>query len=137
MPPITWRSYSITLASLDFAAASIAIEEPLSSETRMTTLAPLARHWSACVFCFWALPSAFVITYETFAFVNAFTNPGRSWVSQRTEDFGSGRRTQTSAPPARFVGFATAEVIVTLTATAATTRATMVLFTVFPSMSFG
>ena len=98
-PPITWRSYSITFAPrLD--AASIAIEEPLSSETRMTTLAPLARHWSACVFCFWALPSALVITYETPAFLNAATSAGRSCVSQRTDDFGSGSRTQMSAPPA-------------------------------------
>ena len=98
----------------------------------MTTLAPLARHWSACVFCFWALPSALVITYETPALVNAFTNPGRSWVSQRTDDFGSGSRTQMSAPPARLVGFATAAVTVTLTVRAATTRAMMVFFTVFP-----
>ncbi len=40
LPPLTWRSYSITWASCDFAAFSIAIEEPASSETRMTTFAP-------------------------------------------------------------------------------------------------
>ena len=72
----------------------------------MTTLAPFARHWSACVFCFWASPSAFVITYETPAFLNAATSAGRSCVSQRTDDFGSGSSTQMSAPPVRFVGFA-------------------------------
>ena len=102
----------------------------------MTTLAPLARHWSACVFCFCALPSAFVITYETPALVNAATSAGRSWVSQRTEDFGSGRSTQMSAlPPVRRSDFADADETVTATASAATTSATMVLFTVFPSMS--
>ena len=136
MPPITWRSYSIAFAPLDFAAASIAIEEPLSSETRMTTLAPLARHWSACVFCFWGSPLALVITYETFAFVNAATKPGRSCVSQRTDDFGSGSSTQMSAPPFRLVGFATADVTVTLTASAAMTSITMSLFTIVASMSF-
>ena len=137
MPPMTWRSYSITFASLDLAAASIAIEEPLSSETRMTTLAPFARHWSACVFCFWALPSALVITYETFAFLNAATSAGRSCVSQRTDDFGSGSSTQMSAPPVRLVGFAIADETVTLIASAPTTRATMTFFTIIPSMSFG
>ena len=86
----------------------------------MTTFAPFARHWSACVFCFWALPSAFVITYETLAFLNAATSAGRSCVSQRTDDFGSGSSTQMSAlPPVCLVGFATAAVTVTLTANAA------------------
>jgi len=104
----------------------------------MTTLAPFAKHWSAWVFCFCALPSALVITYETFAFLKAATSAGRSCVSQRTEDFGSGSRTQMSAfPPDLLVGFATAAETVTLTASAPTTRATMTFFTIIPSMSFG
>ena len=109
----------------------------MSSETRMTTFAPFARHWSACVFCFWALPSAFVITYETFAFLNAATSAGRSCVSQRTDDFGSGSRTQMSALADFLVGFATAAVTVTLTVSAAITRATMTFFTINPPLSFG
>ena len=98
----------------------------------MTTFAPFARHWSAWVFCFWALPSAFVITYDTFAFLNAATRAGRSCVSQRTDVFGSGSRTQMSAPPVRFVGFAIADETVTVIASAPTTRATMTLFTICP-----
>ena len=82
----------------------------MSSETRITTFAPFERHWSACVFCFWASPLALVITYETFAFLNAATSAGRSCVSQRTDDFGSGSRTQMSAVAVFLVGFATAAV---------------------------
>jgi hypothetical protein len=75
-----------------------------------------------------------VITYETFAFLNAATSAGRSCVSQRTEDFGSGSRTQMSAFADFLVGFATAAVTVTLTATAPITRATISFFTIFPSI---
>src|SRR5215210_8825599 len=107
---MTWRSYSITFAPLDLAAASIAIEEPLSSEIRITTFAPFARHWSACVFCFCGSPLAFVITYETAAFLKAATKPGRSCVSHRTDDFGSGSRTQMSALADFLLVFATAPV---------------------------
>jgi hypothetical protein len=60
-PPTTWRSYSITFAPFDFAAFSIASDEPKSSETSTTTFAPLERHWSACDRCFCASPSALVI----------------------------------------------------------------------------
>ena len=88
----------------------------------MTTLAPFARHWSACVFCFWASPSAFVITYETPAFLNAVTSAGRSCVSQRTDDFGSGSSTQMSAAAVLLAGFASAAVTATLIAASATTK---------------
>jgi hypothetical protein len=99
----------------------------------MTTFAPFARHWSACERCFCASPSALLITYETFAFLNAATSAGRSCVSQRTDDFGSGNRTQMSAPPpAVLLGFATAPVTATLTVRAAITRATMTFFTIVP-----
>src|SRR5688572_22616927 len=37
------------------------------------------------------------MTYETLAFLNAATSAGRSCVSHRTDDFGSGSRTQMSA----------------------------------------
>src|SRR5262245_26851054 len=97
LPPLTWRSYSITFAPADFAAFSIAIDEPASSDTRMTTFAPLPRHWSACERCFCASPLALLITYETFAFVKAATSAGRSCVSQRTDVLGSGSSTQMSA----------------------------------------
>src|SRR5215218_8033815 len=132
-PPLTWRSYSITLAPRVLAEASIAIDEPRSSETRITTFAPFARHWSACVFCFCGLPSAFVITYDTPAFVNAATSAGRSCVSQRTDDFGSGSRTQMSPPPAFLLGFATAAETVTLTVRAAITSV-MTSFLTFASL---
>jgi hypothetical protein len=133
---LTWRSYSITFAPCDFAAFSIAIEEPASSETRMTTFAPALRHWSAWERCRWASPLALLITYETPAFLNAATRAGRSCVSQRTDVFGSGSSTQMSAfPPVTLVGFAPAPPTATLTVKAATTRATMTLFTVVPSIS--
>ena len=74
----------------------------------MTTFAPFDRHWSACECCLWASPLALLMTYETFAFLNAATSAGRSCVSQRTDDFGSGSRTQMSALAAFLVGFATA-----------------------------
>jgi hypothetical protein len=122
----------MTLALRDLAAASIAIDEPLSSEIRMTTFAPLARHWSAWVFCFCGSPLAFVITYETPAFLNAATKPGRSCVSQRTDDFGSGSSTQMSALALAFVGLATADVTATLTVSAPTTSVMMSFLTLFP-----
>src|SRR5690349_6496198 len=96
----------------------------------MTTFRPFARHWSACVFCFWASPSALVITYETFAFLNAATSAGRSCVSQRTDDFGSGRSTQISPPAVLLAGFASAAVTATLIAASATTSKMTNFFTI-------
>ena len=135
MPPFTWRSYSITFASRDLAAASIAIEEPRSSETRMTTLAPLARHWSACVFCFWALAVRVRDHVRDLRLLERrherrpilrLPADRRLRVGQQNADV-CGRRP-------RLVGFATAAVTVTLTARAAITSATMVLFTVDPPL---
>src|SRR4051812_10442463 len=88
----------MTFALLALAAFSIVSEEPASSETRMTTLAPLPMHCSAWDTCFCASPLALSITYDTPAFLNAETKAGRSCVSHRTDDFGSGSRTHTSAP---------------------------------------
>src|SRR4051812_44230892 len=70
--------------------------------TSMRTLAPLPRHWSAWVFCFWASLSALVIVYVTPAFLNAAISAGLSNFSQRTDDAVSGSRTQMS-PPAAFL----------------------------------
>src|SRR4051794_31484850 len=87
----------MTFAPAAAAAFSIVSDEPASSETRMTTLAPFARHWSACVFWRWASPLALLITYVTLARLKAVTSAGRSCVSHRTDDLGSGSRAQIDA----------------------------------------
>src|ERR671914_1373038 len=133
-PPTTWRSYSMTFAPRAFAALSIAIEEPKSSETRMTTFAPLARHWSACERCFCGSASALVTTYETPALLAAAMNAGRSCVSQRTDVFGSGSRKHRSALCAAPFVFAKAPPTVVLMTTAPRANTTMSFFT--PSLLF-
>jgi hypothetical protein len=72
------------------------------------------------------------MTYETLAALNAATKPGRSCVSHRTDDFGSGSRTQMSAVAEFLLEFATAPVTDALTAKAAITRTTMSFFTIHP-----
>src|SRR5579885_2692441 len=62
----------------------------------MTTLAPAARHAVACAFCFSGSLRALVMDAFTPAFANAALNAGASNCTQRTDDFVSGRRTQTS-----------------------------------------
>ena len=69
------------------------------------------------------------MTYEILAFLAAAMNAGRSWVSQRTDVFGSGRRKQTSAFPCADVSVvANAPLTVVVIATAATANTTMSLF---------
>src|ERR671918_2618333 len=76
------------------------------------------------------------MTYETLAFFAAATNAGRSCVSQRTDDFGSGSRKQRSALPCAALSvFANAPPTVVLMTTAATANTTMNLFTPLPSSS--
>src|SRR4051794_21463164 len=92
--------------------------------TSIRTLAPLPRHWSACVFCFWGSLSALVMLYDTFAALNAEMSAGLSKCSQRTDEAVSGSRTQTS-PPAAFLltpAVAPATTSVATPATTATSR---------------
>src|SRR3954447_15640479 len=90
----------MTFTPWDLAFASIAAPEPESRLTSSRTLAPLVMACSAC--CCWVdlSPWAFWISTGTPAALNAWVRSGRSAVSQRTEDFVSGRRTATlSADP--------------------------------------
>ena len=75
----------------------IAQPEPESRLVSRMTLAPFARHWSACERCLWASPSAFTTVAVMFAFLKAAMNVGRSCVSHLTDDFVSGSRTHASA----------------------------------------
>ena len=61
----------------------------------MATFAPRDRHESACETIFCGSFSAFVIEYVTLAFFRALAKYGASNCTQRTDDFVSGRRTQT------------------------------------------
>src|SRR5512146_831128 len=85
----------------------------------MTTFAPAARHACAWAFCFSGSLSALLIDADTPAALNAFLKPGASNCCQRTDDFVSGSRTQTSTLAfARWL-FATA-VVAPIAASAAT-----------------
>src|SRR6266566_895980 len=64
------------------------------------TFAPLAMHWSACVFCFCGSPCALTTRAETPAALNALMSDGWSNSSQRTDVFVSGIRPQTCTPAA-------------------------------------
>ncbi len=105
--------------------------EPGSRLVTRTTFAPLARHWSACETCFWASPSAFTTVAAILAFLKAAMNVGRSCVSQRTDDFVSGSRTQAwmSAPVLPLV--ASAPPAITASASTPTRAAISVFFTWF------
>src|ERR1700750_122164 len=85
----------MTFTPWDLALASIAAPEPESRLTSSRTLAPLVMACSAC--CCWVdlSPCAFWISTGTPAALNACVRSGRSAVSQRTDDFVSGRRTAT------------------------------------------
>src|SRR3954447_4495086 len=78
----------------------MAAPEPESRLTSSRTLAPFVMACSAC--CCWVdlSPSAFWIVALTPADLNAAASSGRSAVSQRSEDFVSGRST---APLSAFV----------------------------------
>ena len=72
----------------------------------MSTFTPLVIIWSAIVAILVLSPSAFWMSYSTPAALNASSRNGRSAVSQRTDDFVSGRITPTFAafaPPAPVV----------------------------------
>src|SRR3954447_14647851 len=85
----------MTLTPWDFALASIAAPEPESRLTSRITFAPFVIACSAC--CCWVdlSPWAFWIVTGTPADLNACWSNGRSAVSQRTDDFVSGRSTAT------------------------------------------
>src|SRR3954470_7278037 len=85
----------MTFTPCDFAFAAIAAPDPESRFTSSSTFAPFVIACSAC--CCWAdlSPSALVIVDFTPAASNAFLRNGRSTVSQRVDDFESGRSTAT------------------------------------------
>src|SRR5690348_16236648 len=85
----------MTLTPWDFALASIAAPEPESRLTSRSTFAPLVIACSACCCCVDLSPWAFWIVTGTPADLNACWSSGRSAVSQRTDDFVSGRSTAT------------------------------------------
>ena len=84
----------MTFAPRAWAFEMILQPEPESRLVTRTTLAPLARHWSACETIFCASPSAFTTVAAMPAFLKAAMNVGRSCVSHRTDDFVSGSSTQ-------------------------------------------
>src|SRR6476659_2200583 len=104
--------------------------EPGSRLVKRRTLAPLARHWSACETCFWASPSALTTVAAMPAFLKAATNVGRSCVSHRTDDFVSGSNTHAGVVAALLVLLANAAVTATLTAASAMTDVVAILFTI-------
>src|SRR3954462_5746612 len=85
----------MTLTPLACAAVSIAAPEPESRFVSRMIFAPLVIACSAC--CCWVdlSPCAFWIVTGTPADLNACWSNGRSAVSQRTDDFVSGRSTAT------------------------------------------
>ena len=91
----------MTLTPRDLALDSIAAPEPESRFVSRRIFAPLVMACSAC--CCWAdlSPCAFWISTGTPASSNAFCSRGLSAVSQRTDDFVSGRSTATfwALPP--------------------------------------
>ena len=104
--------------------------EPESRLVTRTTLAPLARHWSAWEIIRWASPSAFTTVAETPAFLKAALNVGLSCVCQRTDDFVSGSRTQAFASADDLLDPASAAVAATLMAARATTSMMTIFFTI-------
>src|SRR4051795_3929677 len=85
----------MTLTPWPWALASMAAPEPESRFTRRSTFAPLVIACSACCCCVDLSPSAFSIVTSAPASSKAFLSRGRSYVSQRTDDLESGRRTAT------------------------------------------
>src|SRR5262249_49272306 len=113
----------------DCALEMILQPEPGSRLVTRMTLAPFARHWSACDTCFCASPSAFTTVAAMPAFLKAAMKVGRSWVSQRTDDFVSGSTTRAGLRAVRGVLLATAAVTATLTAASAMTDVMTILLT--------
>src|SRR4051794_39286315 len=67
----------------------------------MTTFAPAARQACACAFCFSGSLRALLIEALTPALANAALKSGASNCTQRTDDFVSGSKTQTSTDAVR------------------------------------
>src|SRR4029079_8007158 len=103
--------------------------EPGSRLVKRKTLAPLARHWSACETCLCASFSAFTTVAAMPAFLKAAVKVGPSRVSQRSDDRVSGGSTQAGVVAVRPVLLANAAVTATLTAASTTTDTTITFFT--------
>src|SRR4051794_10272798 len=85
----------MTFAPRAWAVLMIAAPDPGSRSTSRTTLAPLVSAWSAWLRCVAGSPCALTMVYGTPAFLNASARYRRSCVSQRTDDWVSGRSTAT------------------------------------------
>src|SRR5689334_14574155 len=85
----------MTFAPFACAALMIAAPDPGSRSTSRMTFAPLVSAWSAWLRWVVGSPCAFTIVYGTPAALNASARYRRSWVSHRTDDLVSGRRTAT------------------------------------------
>src|SRR5436305_15243063 len=83
----------MTLAPRACAVLMIAAPEPGSRSSSRMTFAPLVSAWSAWLRCVAGSPCALTIVCLMPAAVNAWSRYLRSWVSQRTDDFVSGRST--------------------------------------------
>src|SRR5213080_2411527 len=83
----------MTLTPWLWAFLMIAAPEPGSRSTSRMTLAPLVIAWSAWLACVAGSPCALTIVCLTPAAVKAWSRYLRSCVSQRTDDFVSGRST--------------------------------------------
>src|SRR6476646_5496562 len=100
----------------------MAAPDGLSRLTIISTLAPLVIIWSAMVAILVLSPSAFWMSYWTPAALNASPRYLRSAVSQRADDFESGRITPIlplTAPPPAAVVVAPAAAVVALAAVVA------------------
>src|SRR5690348_3899650 len=93
----------------------------------MTTFAPAAMHACACAFCLSGSLRALLIDADTPAFLNAAFMAGASNCTQRTDDFVSGSRTQTSTL-ALLVAIALVATTAATDATAAITPTTANVF---------
>src|SRR3954464_13726324 len=85
----------MTFAPRAWAVLMIAAPDPGSRSTSRMTFAPLVSAWSAWLRCVAGSPCAFTIVNGTPAALKASDRYRRSCVSQRTDDFVSGRSTAT------------------------------------------
>src|SRR5690242_4684479 len=83
----------MTLTPWLWAFLMIAAPDPGSRSTSRITFAPFVIAWSAWLACVDGSPCALTIVCLMPAAVNAWSRYLRSWVSQRTDDFVSGRST--------------------------------------------